>query len=80
MGIYLGVFSMTPVVWYKDIQKLWRVYRQETLIVLLGLTLLILGGLGAELFKGGFQLFVGLYHVRIISDQKLSHNPPLSSS
>ncbi|MCG5059505.1 MAG: hypothetical protein KA714_16365 [Limnoraphis sp. WC205] len=60
MGIYLGVFSITPVVWYKDIQKLWRVYRQEMLIALLGLTLLIVGGLGAELFKGGFQLFVGL--------------------
>ncbi|WP_413161283.1 hypothetical protein ACL6C3_22405 [Capilliphycus salinus ALCB114379] len=60
MGIYLGVFSMTPLVWYKDVRRLWRVYRQEMLIVLLGLGLLIVGGLGAELFKGWFRLFVGL--------------------
>jgi len=60
MGIYLGVFSIAPMVWYKDVCKLWRVYRQETLIVLLGLTLLIVGGLGAELFKGWFRLIVGL--------------------
>ena len=60
MGIYVGVFSMTPVVWYKDVRQLWRVYRRETIIVLLGVTLLIVGGLGAELFKGWFRLFVGL--------------------
>lgn len=60
MGIYVGVFSMTPVVWYKDVRQLWRLYRRETIIVLLGVTLLIVGGLGAELFKGWFRLFVGL--------------------
>ncbi|EAW34228.1 hypothetical protein [Lyngbya sp. PCC 8106] len=60
MGIYLGVFSIAPAVWYKDVRKLWRVYRQEALIVLLGLTLLIVGGLGAELFKGSFRVIIGL--------------------
>ncbi|NER33543.1 MAG: hypothetical protein F6J93_05670 [Oscillatoria sp. SIO1A7] len=51
MGIYLSILFALPIVFYRDFAALWRSYRQETAIALLGMAIFVLGGFGAEIFK-----------------------------
>ncbi|MBW4495780.1 MAG: hypothetical protein KME26_22415 [Oscillatoria princeps RMCB-10] len=48
---YILIFFMFPAVFLRDFVGLWKLYRRETLLALLGMVIFALGGFGAEIVK-----------------------------
>lgn len=61
LSIYLVVFLGTPLLLYPDFRNLWRSYRRETLIAIVGMIVFAVGGFGAELFKDSIQPLLTLF-------------------
>lgn len=55
LGIYLAVFLGTPLLLYPDFRKLWRSYRYETLIAIVGMIIFAMGGFGAEILRNSID-------------------------
>ncbi|WP_202218840.1 hypothetical protein [Okeania sp. KiyG1] len=51
LQIYIVIFIMPLIVFYSDLKFLWRSYRRETFLALLGMLIFAIGGFGAEIFK-----------------------------
>ncbi len=58
LGIYLAIFIGTILFLYPDFRKLWRYYRRETLIAIVGMIIFALGGFGAELFRNSIDFLL----------------------
>lgn len=50
-GIYVAILIAIPLICWRDLLRLWRDDRPIVLTVFLGLSIFLLGGFGAELFK-----------------------------
>lgn len=48
---YIVLFIMPLIIFYSDLRFLWRYYRRETFLALLGMAIFGVGGFGAEIFK-----------------------------
>jgi hypothetical protein len=55
LGIYVAIFLGTPLLLYPDFRKLWRSYRRETLIAIVGMIIFAMGGFGAEIFRNSID-------------------------
>ncbi|NEQ37642.1 MAG: hypothetical protein F6K40_15775 [Okeania sp. SIO3I5] len=51
LKIYIVVFIMPLIIFYSDLRFLWRSYRRETFLALLGMLIFGIGGFGAEVFQ-----------------------------
>ncbi|NET18803.1 MULTISPECIES: hypothetical protein [Okeania] len=60
LQIYIVLFIMPLIVFYSDLKFLWRSYRRETFLALLGMLIFAIGGFGAELFKDIAQPLLSL--------------------
>ncbi|WP_017717128.1 hypothetical protein [Kamptonema formosum] len=48
---YILIFLMVPTVFLRDFVGIWKLYRRETFLALLGMGIFALGGFGAEIIK-----------------------------
>ncbi|WP_293123580.1 hypothetical protein [Okeania sp. SIO1I7] len=60
LQIYIIIFIMPLILFYSDLQFLWRSYRRETFLALLGMLIFAIGGFGAEIFKDIAQPLLSL--------------------
>jgi len=51
LQIYIVLFIMPLIIFYSELHFLWRSYRRETFLALLGMLVFGIGGFGAEVFK-----------------------------
>jgi hypothetical protein len=49
--IYFSILLITPIIFFRDFKALWRYYPRETFLTVLGWSIFLLGGYGAEGFK-----------------------------
>jgi hypothetical protein len=55
LSLYLVIFLGTLLLLYPDFRKLWRSYRRETLIAILGMIIFAMGGFGAEILRNSID-------------------------
>ena len=60
LQLYIILFMMPLILFYSDLLFLWRCYRRETFLALLGMLIFAIGGFGAEIFKDIAQPFLSL--------------------
>ncbi len=51
LQLYIVLFIMPLIIFYSELRFLWRSYRKETFLALLGMFIFGIGGFGAEVFK-----------------------------
>lgn len=61
LQLYIIIFIMPLIVFYSDLRFLWRCYRQETFLALLGMFIFGIGGFGAEVFKDIVQPLLNIF-------------------
>lgn len=61
LQIYIVLFIMPLILFYRDLRFLWRCYRRETFLALLGMFIFAIGGFGAEIFKDITQPVLQLF-------------------
>ncbi|MEB3339599.1 MAG: hypothetical protein VKJ25_02255 [Okeania sp.] len=60
LPLYIVLFILPLIIFYSEVRFLWRSYRQETFLGLLGMFIFGIGGFGAEVFKDIAQPLLSL--------------------
>ncbi|MGD1805802.1 hypothetical protein ACP6PL_10240 [Dapis sp. BLCC M126] len=61
LKLYIVLFIMPLIIFYSELRFLWRSYRKETFLALLGMLIFAIGGFGAEVFKDIAQPLLSLF-------------------